>query len=179
MATPPVFTAGQVLTAAQMNAVGTWLIKSQTIGTTVSSVTVTDAFSADYVSYRIIVSGGVGSAQVALRMTLGPTATGYYWAGQAITFAAAASANGSGANAAAWDVARGSTVGVQADIQIHEPFSTKETWFSSAGLRMTTDGYPTFNGGYLANSTSYTAFTLTPASGTLTGGIIRVFGIRD
>jgi hypothetical protein len=41
MATPPDFSSGAVLTAAQMNSVGLWLVKTQTVGTTVSSVAVT------------------------------------------------------------------------------------------------------------------------------------------
>jgi hypothetical protein len=34
-------------------------------------------------------------------------------------------------------------------------------------------------GGFLNNTTSYTAFTFTPSSGTLTGGTIRVYGYRN
>ena len=41
---------------------GLQLVKSQAVGTGVSSVTVTDAFSADYANYRIIVEGGTQSA---------------------------------------------------------------------------------------------------------------------
>jgi hypothetical protein len=41
MATPPDFSSGAVLTAAQMNSVGLWLVKTQTVGTAVSSVAVT------------------------------------------------------------------------------------------------------------------------------------------
>ena len=48
MATPPTFSSGSVLTAAQMNAVGLWLVKTQTVGTAVSSVSVTDVFSSNY-----------------------------------------------------------------------------------------------------------------------------------
>jgi hypothetical protein len=33
--------------------------------------------------------------------------------------------------------------------------------------------------GYLDNTTSYTDFTLTPSSGTLTGGTIRVYGYTE
>ena len=61
MATPPTFSSGAVLTAAQMNSVGMWLVKTQTVGTAVSSVTVTGAFSADYDNYLILMSGGTGS----------------------------------------------------------------------------------------------------------------------
>ena len=56
MATPPVFSAGAVLTAAQMNAVGLWEIKTQTIGTGVASFEVTGAFSSDYDNYKIVIN---------------------------------------------------------------------------------------------------------------------------
>ena len=69
--TYPSFSAGEVFRAQDANAVGLWLVKSQTIGTGVSSVTVTDAFSADYDSYKIVISGGVGSATAVLRTQLG------------------------------------------------------------------------------------------------------------
>jgi hypothetical protein len=53
MATPPDFTAGQILTAAQMNAVGMWLISDTTI-TTQSSVSFDGVFTADYRNYLLI-----------------------------------------------------------------------------------------------------------------------------
>jgi len=33
--------------------------------------------------------------------------------------------------------------------------------------------------GYVNNTTQYTAFTISPSSGTLTGGTIRVYGYRN
>jgi hypothetical protein len=53
MATPPVFTAGQVLTAAQMNAVGLWKI-TQNSFTAASTVNVDDCFTSDFVNYRLL-----------------------------------------------------------------------------------------------------------------------------
>jgi hypothetical protein len=109
------------------------LIKTQTIGTAVSSVTVTGAFTTTYDNYKVIVAGGVASTNALMGMTLGATATGYYYAHAAQTYA----------NAAASPRANGE---------------------AGAG------------GGILNNSTSYTAFTITPASGTYTGGTIYVYG---
>ena len=54
--TYPVFATGDVLNASDMNAVGLWLVKTQTIGSGVGSVAVTGAFSADYDNYKIIVT---------------------------------------------------------------------------------------------------------------------------
>ena len=76
------FTAGEVLNASDTNTYlansGLVYIKQQTIGNLVPSVTVTDAFSADYDNYRVIVTGGVGSAAQAINLRLGASATGYY-----------------------------------------------------------------------------------------------------
>ena len=70
--TYPVFASGDVLNASDMNAVGMWLVKTQTIGTAVSSVQVTNAFSTNYRNYLILLDGGVGStsSDIALRAVL-------------------------------------------------------------------------------------------------------------
>ena len=80
--TYPSFTSGEVLTAADMNAVGLWLVKTQTVGTAVASVTVTDAFSSTYDNYRIIYTGGAASTSCVLSLQFGiggtMTTTNYY-----------------------------------------------------------------------------------------------------
>lgn len=181
MATPPDFVAGNVLTAAQMNAVGLWLIKTQTIGSGVSSVTVSDVFSADYENYRIIVSGGVGSTNSTLRLTIGAANTAYYWA----AYVSAAYSGGSlsaqqSANSTNFDFAgQFSTDSIRSDIELNQPFLTKNTFYRSSWINPATGGTQATAAGYLNNSTSYTAFTLTCASGTLTGGTVYVYGYRD
>ena len=77
MALPVTFVAGDVLEAAQLNSNFTYLdgsggltlVKTEAIGTTVGSVTVTDAFSATYNAYKIIVDGGVGSTTALLQLS--------------------------------------------------------------------------------------------------------------
>ena len=180
MATPPDFTAGQVLTAAQMNSVGSWLVKSQTIGTTVSSVTVSDAFSADYKNYRIVVSGGVASANMDLRLTLGSTTTGYYYVLNYATYTVATSLSVSAANAASWAFAGQATSNaISMDVNIQNPFETKRSILRGFYVSTANDGVFGSFGGHLANDTSYSAFTITPSTGTLTGGTIYVYGLRD
>lgn len=152
---------------------GLALIKTQTIGSAVSSVTVSDAFNTLYDNYKIMVVAGSGSASVDMRMTLGSTSTGYYYGLNYNIFNATASAIGA-SNAAYWAYAGSSTgtsIAINADIL--SPFLTEQTFFTSI---VTSDGYVGSGGGYLANTTSYTAFTLTASSGTLTGGSISVYG---
>jgi len=175
MATPPDFTAGQVLTAAQMNAIGLWHVSRTTIGSAVSSVTVSDAFSADYDSYKIIVAGGAGSTAIALRMTLGATTTGYSF-GELLSLYASPGVIAQGAsNAAYWTVGRANTSAISANVEISSPFLAEYTRQTSAWANNDAFGH---GGGELNNTTSYTAFTIVTSTGTLTGGTIDVYGFR-
>jgi hypothetical protein len=178
----PVFASGDVLNASDMNAVGLWLVKTQTIGTTVSSVTVSDVFSSSYDNYRIIVSGGIASTNVELRLTLGATATGYYvsyngnnWGGSAVEVRAQ-----SNATFATVGVATANNIHVSMDV--FEPNAAKRTrfFFDIVQSQTSTDLFNSgAGGGFLNDATQYTAFTLTTNTGTLTGGTIRVYGYRN
>lgn len=81
MATPPDFVSGQILTAAQMNAVGMWKITSSAL--TGSSVSISNCFSADYNYYRIIARAPVtGSADIRFNLRASGsdiTATNYFY----------------------------------------------------------------------------------------------------
>jgi hypothetical protein len=162
-----------------MDSIGLWLVKTQTIGTGVSSVTVTDAFSANYDAYKIVISGGVGSAVALLSCQLGATTTGYYWGHTHRTYAGVSSgANGS--NAANFGRVGLSTTDIlTGDFDLVNPFLAKNTVIHYSFVDARTTGEAGAGGGYLANTTSYTDFTIAPASGTLTGGTIRVYGYRN
>jgi hypothetical protein len=229
----PAFTAGQVLTAAQMTEVNTgipvfattvtrdaafggsgekvlaqgqtcyieatstyqtyngssWvslvtsglvLVKSQVIGTTVAAVTVSDAFSATYDNYVITVNGGVASTNNSLVLTLGATTTGYYYAGNDLAYSSTAYVGLAGQNTANWpNLIRGSANSLSGQISLYDPFAAKNTHFSCVGGRSEAASGVNTLAGYLANTTSYTAFTLTANSGTVTGGTIRVYGYAN
>jgi len=159
------------------------LIKAQTIGTTVSSVAVTDVFSATYDNYLVLLTGGVASTSTYLALTLGATATGYYWGVNGIRWDTGAAGTNFGSNAASFgNAAYGNSDTIFGVINILNPFNTKQTGFTQQLIvNLTTVASPLFGGGYLANTTSYTAFTLTTATGgaTLTGGTIRVYGYQN
>ena len=176
---------GTVLTADSAEATGLkWasaaaaitLVKSQTIGTTVSSVTVTDAFSATYDNYLITVTGGAASTTQDLQMTLGSTSAGYYWAAGRFYPAGGSSGMTSGNNTSSFRVTTYNSDNVATKIDIQQPFLSKKTVFQSSSQ---TTSEINFYQGLLDNTTSYTAFTLTPAAGTLTGGTIRVYGYQN
>ena len=184
MATPPDFTTGQVLTAAQMNAVGLWFIKDQVIGSAVSTVTMTNAFTDDYDDYRIIVSGFTPSANAGLSFQFvdsnGNNVTGsnyglagFFQNGGSTLTGEFFATNGS------WPVARveGSTPNsfifdITAPKKAEKSTSITATWGNSGGLAA-------FRILKHFLATGYPSFRLFPDSGTITGGTIRVYGYRN
>jgi len=181
MATPPVFSSGAVLTAAQMNSVGLWLVKTQTIGSAVASVAVTDAFSADYDNYKIVVTGGVASSTFAsLNLTFGATVTGYHRTGFNMVAPSTALNGFADVNVANITAAgTGTTSSLLMNADIYSPYLAKPTGVKSDTQRQLPNGAAFWMQGFLDNTTSYTGFTLTVSSGTITGGTIRVYGVRN
>ena len=182
MATPPTFSSGAVLTAAQMNSVGLWLVKTQTIGSAVPSVAVTSAFSSDYENYKIIVSGGVASTAVDLLFNFTGSTASYYFA-QTITgyttgTVTGAAGNPGGVAAAYWVVGYGSTGVLNMNIDLQGPNLAKTTQFGCNRPTISTGGSSVFVSGFHNVATAYTGFTITPTSGTLTGGTIAVYGYK-
>jgi hypothetical protein len=159
---------------------GLTLVKTQTIGTTVSSVTVTDAFSSTYDVYYITVSGGVASTANYGTLKLGATTTGYY---QKVFFGAYNNntiAGGGLANVVAgFDaVLRATTNSLQMAITLNGPNLAKNTYANYFFAQGSTTGNVELGGGYLNDSTQYTDFTITANTGTWTGGEIRVYGYK-
>jgi hypothetical protein len=175
----PVFASGDVLNASDMNAVGLWLVKSQTIGSGVSSVAVTGAFSADYDNYLITVSGGVASTTNYGDLTVGSTATGYYMSQTYMTYNSNTVSGISRQNQTRWiGIITGTTNVLDGAFWLNNPFTAKNTVVHAWNAQTTTTGENSSIRGYLADTTSYTAFTLTASTGTWTGGTIRVYGLR-
>jgi hypothetical protein len=178
MATPPDFSSGAVLTAAQMNSVGLWLVKSQTIGSAVSSVTVTGAFSADYDNYKITVTGVNPSASNTLRLMIGSGRTdGHYGVFNYIQSNGADAGNLKTNNAASnyCVLTQTGVTNGEFSCDILTPFLSERTTMFGQGFGRLY--YGDFGGGDDSTS-SYTSFTLLPDVGTITGGTIKVYGYR-
>jgi hypothetical protein len=157
---------------------GLVLIKTQTVGTAVSSVNVTGAFSATYDRYLITASGGSSTNNRTMGLTLGATSTGYYDAGIYVTYPVSTVTgenNSNGSNFTAFAYA--ALLGLGGRIEINNPFNTVRTEVITQFGAMVTNSEFTVAGGFLDNATSYTDFTLTMAgAGTMTGGTIYVYG---
>ena len=175
----PSFASGDVLTATDMNAVGLWLVKTQTVGSAVSSVNVTSAFSASYLHYRIVYIGGSASADGDLRLTLGAAATGYYMAFQYVAYGGTTPVGVSDNNAARWSTAGSHrTTANSLIVDLFNPFASDETGMAGFYSAMKAGSVAGSFAGFLNNTTSYSDFTITPSSGTLTGGVIYVYGYK-
>ena len=149
------------------------LISSTTIGSAVSSVNVTSAFSSTYDNYRIIVSGGAASTTNIIKMTFGATTTGYYFGAVGTKWVTGGDSN-RGSNAASFEwMGSGRTSGLGADISVQAPNLAKVTYVT--GYYDSGDS-SNFIHGFLDNTTQYTDFTLAASSGTFTGGTIKVYG---
>lgn len=175
----PVFASGDVLNASDMNAVGLWLVKSQTVGSGVSSVTVTGAFSANYDQYLITLSGCTASSATAIALRLGASTTGYYgvlvFTNTTVPSPTAAADN----NGATFTFVGGAESGQNAHVSVNlfDPFQSVYTKCRN-GSYQNGNNYGVYNGEHRVSS-SYTDFTLIPGAGTLTGGTIRVYGYRN
>ena len=176
------FTAGEVLTASDTNTYlansGLVYIKQQTVGTTVSSVTVSNAFSATYDNYKIIYSGGTASSLNTLGMTIGGSSTGYYSIVHYSTYCSPLTFLGEGNNnTASWSyVGYGSANYTSVSIDLINPFAALFTTYGAgAWPAVTVSGT---SAGIHQVATSYTSFAITSVSGTISGGTIYVYGYR-
>ena len=190
MATPPDFVAGQVLTAAQMNKIGNWLITSQSFSA-VSSVSVNNCFSADFVNYQILArftNSNAGPQALTFRVrAAGTDATTNYDSNAYRSFGATSSATsvdveagGYNTNVARYANASNIVNGYNFSvIDISGPFLAENTLFLSKHCmtESATSSVQWDGGWYNDNLTSYDGFTLSVAAGTITG-TLYVYGVN-
>ena len=182
---------GTVLTADSAEATGLkWatpasgggltFIKSQTIGSAVSAVTVTDAFSATYDNYLITINGGSGTTTGGnTYMTLGSTTSGYYQAGWYMFYNSTALTGFNINNGSSWSSSYYTPNNHSGHVYLQNPFLAKTTTINADLSAADATTYVANYVGWLNNTTSYTAFTLTASGGTMTGGTIRVYGYQN
>jgi hypothetical protein len=176
--TYPVFASGDVFDASDMNAVGLWLVKSQAVGTGVSSVAVTGAFSAEYDNYLVTYAGGTMSADTAMKFNFGAAVTAYngsliYGQYNGVSPLGANDNN----NVTFSYVGGGNSAAAAATITVNNPFQSQFTRISASPVQWS-NNVGTYVG-VQSSATSFTGFTLAPLSGTFTGGTIRVYGYRN
>ena len=178
------FTTGEVLTASDTNTylanAGLVYVTSTTVGSAVSSVTVSNCFSSTYHAYRVVWTNGTMSNNTDLQLKLGATATNYYqWMTYGGYLSGAATPLGASVNnGTQWNwFGGGDSNAAVADFELYGPNLARYTYARSLGFYAPASNSG-FTSGVLRDTTQYTAFTLTPAAGTLTGGTLTVYGMR-
>lgn len=183
MATPPDFTTGAVLTAAQMRTIGMHLVKSQDIstGVSVSSTVVTNAFSSDYDNYRIVVSGVTSSVQQNMLfqfMSGGVPVGGADYGHAGFYQVSSGTLNGIFFTATTLEIMPMNNNGTNhISFDVFVPNKAERSRF--VGLGGMNDSVSFFYHGVHKLATAYTDFRLVVTGGTFIGGNIRVYGYRN
>jgi hypothetical protein len=153
---------------------GLRLVKKQTIGTGVSSQTVTGAFDATYQNYKVLIAGGGSSTTSILGAQVGGITSGYKSGLIYTTWVAGVTSQQSASTNRFFGAGAALTTGLTADFDLYSPFIATHTGYSSR-FNETSFGGGTA-AGVLPNATSYSSLTITIDAGTMTGGTIYVYG---
>jgi hypothetical protein len=173
-------TAWVIPNSPAQNPQGLELVKTQTVGSEVSTVEVTGAFNSTYNNYLVHMAGGTMSTTASIAMRLGGSTTGYYGfmpygASDSNTILGSARSN------QVYMYWLGGTSGAGQPsymrVELFSPYLAQYTRFVN-GAYQDTLNFGIMNGEHRV-ATSYDSFTLIPGSGTLTGGTIRVYGYRN
>jgi hypothetical protein len=178
----PSFSVGETLRAADMNSVGLWLVKTQTVPSGALSAVVTGAFSADYNNYFISYTGGVGSVGGAqLRIAFNVDTANNYYSNIITQTAGLAAVNGQAFGALIGFTVVGyvDTGDFSCSMTVNNPNRTLNTnFYGSFNCLGGSSQVGTF-GGWSIGTGANTGFTFYPSSGTLSGGTIRIYGMRN
>ncbi len=154
-------------------------ISSTTVGSGVATVTVSNAFSATYDSYRIVVRGITPSAQDSFMVMLGSGATTNHYSSMYYDLYSGGSTgtvrtSNTGKIYCALNEATNTNSAFTIDV--HNPFLTVATQVHGTWAGRAYQGWC---GGFNNLNTSYTSFTIaTDGAGTMTGGTIQLYGYR-
>jgi len=158
---------------------GLTLISTTTVGTAVSSVTVSGAFSATYDNYKIILdSMDAASTEVAAYMKLDNSAgSTYSWGVVLVSYSGIVA--GTALNAGTLGLYAGTISTLDNSANVFDVISPYKATYTSNMGHAATLVYGTFYAGTDKNAVSHTGFTIAPSTGTMTGGTIRVYGYQN
>lgn len=182
MATPPVFSAGAVLTAAQMNAVGMWKITSESFSA-VSSKPISNCFTSDFDNYRIVGRITSSSNGIAVnfrwRTSSGDDSGAYYWRrGFYYTSGVNDLSQSGGTGDFLCNASNTASAITSFSMDVYSPYSS--SFRTNANWQSYENNTPLsvwLQGAYV-NPVSHTGISFYPASGTITGKI-EIYGYRN
>lgn len=156
---------------------GLVLVKSETVGSAVASVTVTNCFNATYNAYKIIATDVAASANGILGFAFTGLTTGYYGTLIYAGYAAGTPGGLGFNNVSSWTYSGGmDSAKLYCSIECIDPFLAKPTSFVAQFTDNNNTGSMV---GKQTSNTSATGFTITPSAGTITGGTIKVYGYAN
>jgi hypothetical protein len=151
----------------------------------VSSISVSDVFSATYNNYRvdIVLTGASANASDSLRLRVAGadnSTSNYNYAGIFLRTTAASIPYGNTNQTSFADILPHSTNGNEAfTLNIYSPFVAERTKYNAGGIGQDVTSIAThFQAGVFAATTSFTGFTFISGSGTFTG-TIKVYGLAN
>lgn len=183
----PVFTSGEVLTAANMNKVGMWRIQSQTF-TSQIQIDFLNVFTSNFMSYRIIfdqiTASAAGEFQLRVRDASGVIATNNYLTQRIEAVATTITGVGTGAVSAFLPTytAASSTAaaGASGYIDVHRPQVNDYTRLTGKFARTNSTGdlYDQTFSGFFNLTTVLTGFSIIrPGTATISGSV-SVYGFN-
>lgn len=162
---------------------GLVLVKTQAVGSGVTSVDVTSCFSSSYENYKVTYTNGSGSTTglITLQFLSGstPSTTGYHGGAAWINVGGGTWQLAADNNTSQWNYAGGTaSTYAFASFELLQPFLAKQTvgngTFSQLDNGRTGQCFL-----HHAVATSYDGLRFGISAGTLTGGTIRVYGYRN
>jgi hypothetical protein len=184
MATPPDFVAGQVLTAAQMNAVGLWEIRTETFSAVTTINFPNDTFTSDFDNYRLVATftgSNSGNQGVSLRMrAAGVTNTSSNYNYRRHGIVGGANFVDAPATTTGFNNINGANPMEQCSIAIDilGPKLVEKTMVDGLTLSLqSTDLFILHYGGQMTVTTSYDSFQI-ESNGNITG-TARLYGYRN
>jgi hypothetical protein len=178
------YTQSQITTylagKSDVTSTGLVLITSATIGSAVSSVTISNCFSSSYDNYRIIISNSDASADAFMRIKYNNSNGSTYK--YCILYAPFTATSYTSIGASASNGTTSAIVGITGldnntniSFDVLSPYLAQYTSHTNTSastyLANTCSGYD-------ANAVSHTGITILPESGTITGGTIKVYGYK-
>lgn len=183
----PTFASGDILTAADMNAVGLWKITSVSLNAVTNNIS--NVFSSTYTNYRVVISGlqnaSTTSRVVSLRFrTTSDDSSANYVYGEYYSYPTNLSGNASAGgqtSARLCVISSWSTGGAGMVLDIYNPNNATGTGFNGQVFNYQSDvGTWVIRqiGGGINVSTQFTGFSIIGTTDNLTG-TVHVYGYRD
>jgi hypothetical protein len=177
----PSFVTGEVLTAADMNAVGLWKVGSGTLSLTTTPINVTGVFSSTYKQYRLLINVTTKSTtlRVDMKYINGTTATStnYYQAGIGANYLSDSVLYYTRTNNGTQFSNINSPANMTVAVDIFNA-NKAATTIHKGILLDANNSFPYMIGGVQDSTTQFTGFQLFTSTGTAAAEY-QVFGYRD